>query len=141
MTNGVVHYMLGNLDWSDAAGHNVEVLERSNVALAIPYDFDFSGVVDAPYATPPAEIRLRSVRERYYRGWCENPITTREVLDRFRGARERVLAVWAETPLLSDRTRSRAVGYLNEFFSAVETDDRAQRRFLRDCRRLPGPPL
>lgn len=138
MTNAVAQYMLGNPDWSDEAGHNVEILDRGGVALAVPYDFDFSGIVDAPYAVPPPQYRLDSVRERYYRGWCENPVTTRTVLARFRAARDSVLELWRTEPGLTDRSRRRALGYLEEFFDAIETGERAELRFLRDCRALPG---
>lgn len=140
MTNAVTQYMLGNPDWSDEAGHNVEILDRGGVALAIPYDFDFSGLVDAPYATPPPEYRLDSVRERYYRGWCESPFTTTEVIARFRDAREEILDIWRSHEGLSDRARRRGLRYLDEFFDAVESEERAERRFLRDCRRLPRSP-
>lgn len=136
MTNAVAQYMLGNPDWSDEAGHNVEILDRGGVALAVPYDFDFSGVVDAPYATPPPEYRLDSVRERYYRGWCENPVTTRTVLERFRAARDAVLEPWRTEPGLTDGSRRRALDYLEAFFDAIETEERAELRFLRDCRAL-----
>ncbi len=138
MTNAVAQYMVANPDWSGVAGHNVEILERDGAAFAIPYDFDFSGVVDAPYAAAPPEYRLRSVRERYYRGWCENPLVTGEVLGRFRDAREDVLTLWAGETRLPDDVRADAVRYLEEFFDAIATDERADRRFLRDCRSLPG---
>lgn len=137
MTNAVAQYMVANPDWSDVAGHNVEILDRGGVALAVPYDFDFSGLVDAPYATPPPGYRLRSVRERYYRGWCESPFTTAEVLRRFREARTSAVAPWRSEERLSAGERARAVRFLEEFFDAVETGERAERRFLRDCRRLP----
>lgn len=137
MTNAVWHYMIGNPDWSDVAGHNVELFDRGGVALVVPYDFDFSGLVDAPYATAPPEYRLDSVRERYYRGWCENPFTSREVLGRFRDSREAILELWREAPLLSEDTRAAAIRYLEEFFDDIETGDRAERRFLRDCRPTP----
>lgn len=138
MTNAVAQYMLGNPDWSDEAGHNVEILDRGGVALAIPYDFDSSGLVDAPYATPPPEYRLESVRERYYRGWCENPFITADVIARFRGAREEVLEIWRSHEGLSEGTRWRGLQYLEDFFDAVESEERAERRFLRDCRPLPS---
>ena len=51
-TTAVFEYMIGNADWSDVAGHNVELFERDGVAVVVPYDFDFSGLVDAPYAVP-----------------------------------------------------------------------------------------
>ncbi|MDX1494145.1 MAG: FAD:protein FMN transferase [Longimicrobiales bacterium] len=136
MTNAIAQYMLANPDWSDVAGHNVEILDRGGVALAIPYDFDFSGVVDAPYATAPPEYQLASVRERYYRGWCENPVVTSQVMDRFRAAREGILQLWRSEEMLSAETRARSVSFLEDFFEAIEDVERAQRRFLRDCRPL-----
>lgn len=138
MTNAVAQYMVANPDWSGVAGHNVEILERGGAALAVPYDFDFSGLVDAPYAVAPPEYQLASVRERYYRGWCENPFITSEVLGRFRDARPEVMALWSTDERLPDDVRSDATGFLEDFFDAVVTDERAHRRFLRDCRPLPG---
>jgi hypothetical protein len=134
---GVVEYMLGGTDWSDVAGHNVEIFDRGGVAVAVPYDFDMTGLVDPPYATTNPAYGLSSVRERYYRGWCQNPLVTRAVLDAFRGARMEILELWASYPGLSDETRGRAIRYLEDFFSDIESDDGAQRRFLRDCR-SPG---
>jgi hypothetical protein len=136
--SAVFQYMIGNADWSEVAAHNVEILDRSGVAMVVPYDFDFSGLVDAPYAVPPADLRLDSVRERMYRGWCANDFTTRSVLEQFRSVRDDVLALWAAAPDLSDDTRRRATRYLEDFFDAIETDERANRRFLRDCRPLTG---
>lgn len=138
MTAALAQYMVANPDWSEVAGHNVEILERRGGALAIPYDFDFSGLVDAPYATAPPEYQLASVRERYYRGWCENPLVTAEVLGRFRTARADVRSLWTQEPGLPDDVRAQAVRFLDDFFDAIESDERARRRFLRDCRSLPG---
>lgn len=134
----VFEYMIGNTDWSEIAGHNIEILDRGGTALAVPYDFDFSGLVDAPYATPNPDFQLRSVRERYYRGWCTAPFTTRLVLERFRDSRERVLALFAESTALEAETTERALRYLGDFYDDIDTDERAERRFLRDCR-TPTP--
>jgi hypothetical protein len=138
MTTAVFQYMVGNSDWSDVAGHNVELLERAGAALVVPYDFDFTGVVDAPYAVPPAMFGLSSVRERIYRGWCATPLVTTMTLDRFRAVEAAVMSLWTGSEALNDDTRRRAVAYLEEFFDAIETDERAERVFLRDCRRQEG---
>jgi len=102
--------------------------------VPVPYDFDFSGLVDAPYATPPPEYQLDSVRERYYRGWCVNPFATATALNAFRDAHQAILELWRTAPVPGEETRLRAIGYLEEFFDEIATDERAQRRFLRDCR-------
>lgn len=137
-TAAVFQYMIGNSDWSEVAAHNVEVLDRGGAAMVVPYDFDFSGLVDAPYASTPPELGLANVRERLYRGWCANEFVTRSVLERFRVARPGVMALWTEAVGLSDQRRRTAIGYLEEFFTSIETDERAERRFLRDCRRPTG---
>lgn len=134
-TNAVFQYMIGNTDWSDIAGHNVELLERGGIAIVVPYDFDFSGLVDAPYSSPAPDLGLSDVRERRYRGWCANPFTNRTVLDRFRAAEDEIMRLWESDPELEDDTRRRGARYLQGFFDAIETDERAQRRFLRHCRR------
>lgn len=131
----VFEYMIGNTDWSAVAGHNIEILERDGGALPVPYDFDSSGLVDAPYATVDPDLGLSSPRERRYRGWCSNDFVTALVLQEFRDAEGSILDLWNSTPLLSDDGRQRAVRYLEGFYEDIETDDRARRRFLRDCRR------
>ncbi len=132
----IFEYMIGNPDWSEVAGHNVEILDRGGTALAVPYDFDFSGLVDAPYATAPPEYGLDSVRERLYRGWCGSEMTTALVLGRFRETREQVLALFARSEELDEEARRRATRYLEGFYDAIDTDERARRRFLRDCREV-----
>ena len=132
---GLFEYMIGNADWSEIAGHNVEILDRGGTALAVPYDFDFSGLVDAPYATPPAELGLRSVRERMYRGWCSTEMITSLTVERFRSARAEILELFGSEDRLPDDVRRRALSYLEQFFEDIESDERAERRILRHCRR------
>jgi hypothetical protein len=138
LMTAIFSYMIGNTDWSDVAGHNVEILDRGGSAWAVPYDFDSSGLVNAPYATSDPDFRLGSVRERYYRGWCAGDVVTRLVLQRFRDVRADLLALFEGYPGLDDETRQRSAGYLRDFFDDVETDERAERRFLRDCRSPTG---
>ena len=96
--------------------------------------FDSSGIVDAPYATFNPDLGIRSVRERRYRGLCSNAFLTGLVLDDVRAGRDETLRLGAEEPGLDDNTRARAIGYLESFYEDIETNERAQRRFLRDCR-------
>ncbi|MBK9337710.1 MAG: hypothetical protein IPM98_14550 [Lewinellaceae bacterium] len=62
----VFQYMVGNTDWGVSENRNVRLLETApGVIIPIPFDFDFCGFVDAPYASPVSESGLRNVRERY----------------------------------------------------------------------------
>jgi hypothetical protein len=62
----VFQYMVGNTDWGISDSRNVRLIETApGQIVPVPFDFDFCGFVDAPYASPASETGLRSVRERY----------------------------------------------------------------------------
>jgi hypothetical protein len=60
-------YMIGNTDWEIAMLRNVRLVRTAESAkiLVMPYDFDFSGLVSAPYASPSSESGLKTVRDRF----------------------------------------------------------------------------
>ncbi|MEX2048159.1 MAG: hypothetical protein WEB90_01115, partial [Gemmatimonadota bacterium] len=50
MLTGMFNYMIGNLDWSAVRFHNVVLMRTEDGRhLTVPYDFDFSGLVNARY--------------------------------------------------------------------------------------------
>jgi len=138
VTLSIFQYMIGNTDWSEVAVHNVSILDDSGVAVPVPYDFDFSGLVDAPYAIPAEGLGIRTVKERLYLGYCREGMNTSLALQRFRDARERIVQLISDFELLSDRNRDRTVRYLESFYDDIETDAGATRVFLRYCRALPA---
>ena len=127
----VFSYMIGNLDWSMRAGpvgegccHNGRLLAPSQSAARmtpVPYDFDFSGLVDAPYAEPPEEIGVSSVRQRAYRGYCMHQAEAAAAASELSRRRGEVLGLYATIPGMDERTRARAVSYLQGFFADVDS--------------------
>lgn len=134
----IFQYMIGNTDWAEGAGHNVALLQRGAGAIAVPYDFDFSGLVDAPYATPSPEIGVADVRERRYLGWCRPPGVAEAVLADFQAARDEIVRVIAGFTALAEDERGSVLDYLAPFFDDIETAERARATFLRLCRTLPA---
>jgi hypothetical protein len=59
-------YMIGNTDWDISSCRNIMLLNPPDGGkmMAIPYDFDFSGLVGAPYSSPNSECNVKSVRDR-----------------------------------------------------------------------------
>ena len=134
-------YMIGNLDWSMRAGptgegccHNSRLLSGQGAALVpIAYDFDFSGMVDAPYAVPPEQIRVRSVRTRFYQGYCRHNAQALAAAAEFRAKRAAMEGVFAGMPGLEPRTRAKALAYLGGFFAEIATDDSTRAKILNNC--------
>ena len=89
--------------------------------VPVPYDFDYSGLVDAPYAVPP-DGSARSVRRRDYQGYCRHNVEARAAAADFRAKRAAMLAEVAAVPGLDARSRRKATAYLEQFFADIATD-------------------
>ena len=129
-------YFIGNTDWSVWGRHNIVLVQKTEppLMLAIPYDFDFSGAVNAPYASPPPQLPIHSVRERYYRGYCQPDSVLAAVLVRFRAAKDSMYAAVRAVPDLPEGDVKGLLGYFNDFYAAIENQGFVQREFVRGCR-------
>jgi hypothetical protein len=125
----VFEYMISNYDWSMRAGpegddccHNGRLLSAAAGAalLPIPYDFDYSGLVDAPYASPPEGIPIDNVRQRTYRGYCAHMAQARVVAAQLAPRRAEFTGVFATIPGLDQRNQGRAVSYIQGFFGDLD---------------------
>ena len=125
-------YMIGNLDWSmrgahagESCCHNFKLLGTTANAqsglIPVPYDFDFSGLVDAPYATPPDAIPIGSVRERVYRGYCVHHNEARAIAADLSARRGELLGLFPTIAGMDARTRAKATDYLNGFFRDLDS--------------------
>jgi hypothetical protein len=126
----VFEYMISNYDWSMRAGpqgteccHNSRLLNpgAGTPLITVPYDFDYSGLVDAPYSVPPEGIPINSVRERTYRGYCAHMAQARAFAAQLSPRRAEFLGVFATIPGLEPREQSKAVNYLQGFFADVDS--------------------
>ncbi len=129
-------YLIGNIDWSTANSQNLKVFRVGADHFAVPYDFDWSGLVDAPYAGPsPLTERLHgSVRERLYLGVCWEAIDFQAVFSLFQERKEKLFEAIRSVPGLSDSNGKRASDYLEEFFEFIDDPRRAERNLERMCR-------
>jgi AAA family ATP:ADP antiporter len=129
-------YAIGNTDWSAVKGHNVLVVESEAGRLtAVPFDFDFSGLVDAQYATVPPELGIRSVRQRVFRGICDPKTDWDGAFAYLAERREAVLELADEIPGFEPRQRDGAVGYLDDAFAIFASPERRRTLIVDACRR------
>ena len=135
----VFAYFIGNTDFSPIAGppgdkccHNYVLFGGGDgPILAVPYDFDQSGFVDAPYAIPNPRFRIRSVRQRLYRGRCANNDYLDASLQKFRDSRETLYAIVRDQGGLTDKVRKDLLKYMDGFFEIIN-DPRQVERKMRD---------
>lgn len=131
----VFQYMIGNTDWGVSTRHNIRLIygRSSGILYAVPYDFDWAGLVDAPYATPDPKLGIRSVSDRRFMGFCRSEEEFGAVFERIAQQEDAILALFTEFPLLEDRYAERATDYLREFFDTIRPPAPARRDILRRC--------
>ncbi len=130
-------YMIGNTDWSLAGQHNVKVFtlleNQRSIAIPVPYDFDFSGMVNAPYANPAENSGLKNVRERRYLGPCLPEEITEKVAGSFLEKRKEMEQVITDFPYLNEKDKKDMLYYLETFFDELENKNVRQNLIFGDC--------
>jgi hypothetical protein len=135
------NYMIGNVDYSILTLHNVIMIDDAKgVRLTVPYDFDYSGLVNTHYAVPDKRLGIVSVQDRLYRGPCKTEAEMNQALQPFRDKQAELLAVVASMgPLgLDEGHRKSTEKYLNEFFELINKPEKVKRTFVTDCKPVGG---
>ena len=136
-------YLIGNLDWAIIAGpegedccHNSRLFGAKAATTALipaPYDFDFSGFVDAPYAAPPAQLNVANVRTRRYRGYCVHNAELASVAAEFNAKRPQLLAAIDEIAPIDAGAKAKARKYVDGFFEDIASPAAITRNFEKTC--------
>ena len=129
----IFQYMIGNSDWSVPFRHNIDILQTDSVErpIPIPFDFDYSGIVGAPYATPPPELGLKTVRARLFRGYSFPENIYREVINTFNAYRTPIYAVYRSCDPLDRGTLKKTLKYLDSFYKTINNPKRFENEIVR----------
>jgi len=130
-------YMIGNTDWSVSGQHNVKVFKILDFnhpdPVPVPYDFDYTGMVNATYAVPAENTGLTSVRERLYRGPCLPEEITEKVSQLFLEKKDAFEKIIRDFSYLGERDKKDMLHYLGKFFDILEDKNRRRNEIFRNC--------
>ena len=134
-------YMIGNTDFSlilgpsdDECCHNSILYSAGSAPYTpVPYDFDFAGLVDAPYAEPNPRFKLRSVKTRLYRGRCINNGLLDETFAYFIEKEAAIHALIDGLEGLEDRDRAEVTRYVDGFYKDIRNPKTIERKFINRC--------
>lgn len=115
----VFQYMIGNSDWDLSVGRNVKYVLKDGKVLPIPYDFDFSGLVDAPYAIPNPNFGIPNVKTRIYLGFKEDSEKLKGTLAYFKTKRLDLMELVDNFKPLDTTKRIEVLDYLNSFYATM----------------------
>jgi len=133
-------YMIGNTDWAVPHNHNIRLIRSKTDTLtppyAIPYDFDYSGLVDAYYAIPDAQLGIEKVTERLYRGFPRTMEELEEAIALFNQQKNNIYSLIQNFDLLDIRTRKNMTGYIDDFYKQINDKRSVQSTFIENARQF-----
>ncbi len=119
---GLFQYMISNSDWSITMARNVEMLQckKNQQFYVIPYDFDFSGLVNASYALPNMDFNQKSIRDRVFLGLYDDPDELKPFGAFFLSKKEKVLDLVNNFKELPAFSRRDIAEFLESFYASLE---------------------
>lgn len=109
-------YMIGNSDWDIKVGRNVKYFMKDGKIIPVPYDFDFSGLVSAPYAIPNPNYNIPSVQTRVFLGFPEDIAKLNGILAYFKTKRSSLMKIVRKFHALNNSEREFIHTYLASFY-------------------------
>lgn len=135
----IFQYMIGNKDWSVAKQHNVKLFvpaanSGESRPFPVPYDFDYSGLVNAHYAEVSDILPIEEITDRYYLGYCGNEEAINYTLADFKKKEEVVLNVFSEDKLLDEKEKEEALEYLKAFYNLLKKEGTVLAALKKQCK-------
>jgi hypothetical protein len=138
---GVFEYLIGNTDFSPLLGakdafccHNIVLASTPGSHLIpIPYDFDMSGLVDSPYASPNPKLTIKKVTQRLYRGYCMHNELLPGAIGILLEKRQAIASLVESQAGLLDGSRETALRFIDKFYARVSNDAGIEKYLVREC--------
>lgn len=127
-------YMIGNEDWNSTMLRNVKAIQlltggmRNNII--VPYDFDFSGLVNAPYAIPDPDLKHKTVQQRHFFGSFKSNDELEAMKNHYLSREKEMLKTVKNFKMLGLSSRLEIVEYLKDFFSILTDEHLSKEVFL-----------
>lgn len=135
-------FFIGNTDWSSIAGekndnccHNIiPFKDRDGSVIPVPYDFDMTGVVNPSYAVVNPKLGINSVRQRLYRGQCQNDKILQSTISTFKSRQKEIYSLYENQTGLSPEIIKKTIKYYDDFFDIMQKKERLKWNILYKCR-------
>lgn len=131
----VFQYMIGNTDWYIPNKHNLTLLKLVSYPklVTVPYDFDYTGLVNASYATPHENLPIASVKTRLFLGACRPDGTYEPILALFQEKRPEILSCIENFGQMDAKSKAVTLDYINDFFDILDNPRKVKNWILRSC--------
>lgn len=134
----IFEYMIGNSDWSVPAYHNIKLMrpvsDPQAIPIAVPYDLNHSGIVNASYAAPPEELGIEKVTDRVYRGFPRSMEELEPVVNLYKEKKNEIWSLVNNCQWLSSKYKKELLNFLDDFYRTLGNKNSVKSAFIDNAR-------
>jgi len=120
-TMALFQYMIGNSDYGTKMVRNMKLLKDTNGTFtAVPYDFDYSGLVNAEYANGMAHLQETKVTDRTLLWDYDTTPDFNDAADHMTSLKDTLLEQVANFDNLSDSSKREITKYIKGFYKDLK---------------------
>ena len=126
-------FMIGNTDWDIDLIKNIKFIDinRYDRIIPVPYDFDWSEIVDAPYTNIGAYVGNEPWNKRKMKNLERSDEELKIAFKYFISKKEEIYNLITDFQYLSYSESRIILDYLDVFYSIVEKRNLTKKRFLK----------
>lgn len=128
-------YMIWNNDWSVPLLHNVKFVKSTNISspISVPYDFDWAGIVSAPYRVRSITDDEENVVDVFYLGICLKKKELIPFFEFYFSVKNKIYSLYRDFPYLDDIQKERTLHMYDGFYSLIKKPAKANSKFKETC--------
>lgn len=128
-------FLIGNTDWSFNAEHNVKWLQPQGGGgtEAVPYDFDYAGIIFNHYAMPAPKLGISSVRDRRFIGLCRTPEEFQKSFDMYNAKKDEIISLYETFTLIKKGYRKKVIKFIKKFYKIINSPRQVKWQILDYC--------
>lgn len=132
--------MIGNSDWDISRLHNINILsvDEQGIPVAVPFDFDWSGIINQAYFTLDPQISPDAKYKRKYKGyrWSDQELDT--AFSGFNELKEPFLKLISQCEYLNEQNRLGLTEYILEFYELISSKKDIKDVILKKSSKIPS---
>ncbi|WP_320017708.1 hypothetical protein [Labilibaculum manganireducens] len=130
--------MIGNSDWDICRLHNIEILsvDEQSIPVAVPFDFDWSGIINQTYFTLDPQIAPDAKYKRIYKGYRWSDEELNAAFTDFNELKEAFLELISRCEYLNEENRHGVTEYILKFYELI-----GSKKDVRDVIRKNAPKI
>lgn len=134
-------FMIGNTDWWIHTRHNVDLVQTEhNGLIPIPFDFDYSGIINTPYAIPSTELPIIGVKTRFLKNSCHDESHYHQVVALYNEKKPEILSMIEHSEYLDKKYIKTSIHYIEAFYKIINNPEKFNKYLTQTCDYINNPP-